>query len=71
MISKFVVTRVWTSNGTPHADLKGENGFVSVHGNASVNAAVGQEVIVNFIDAAEKEAPPGFLLHTTRKIRVR
>jgi N-acetylmuramoyl-L-alanine amidase len=71
MVSRFTVTRAWTSNGTPHANLKGENGFVSVHGNATANATKGQEVFVNFVDATEKEVPPVFLLQTKRKIIVR
>jgi hypothetical protein len=54
MVSKFKVTRVWTIGAQSHAELKGDDGFVSLHRPAGDNLTEGQEFILQSVEVAEE-----------------
>jgi hypothetical protein len=45
---------VWTIKGQSHAELKGDDGFVSLHRPAGDNLTEGQEFILQTVEAAEE-----------------
>jgi hypothetical protein len=53
-MARFKVTRVWTIKGQSHAELKGDDGFVSLHRPASDNLTEGQEFILQSVEAVEE-----------------
>jgi hypothetical protein len=54
MMARFKVTRVWAIGAQSHAELKGDDGFVSLHRPASDNVMKGQEFILQSVDVAEE-----------------